>query len=72
MVDVSKNTVAVLLVLVIAISGFSVWSLLNHATDTRPAPQTKTVGSNSADLGLTIQTPKEVGYVVLQIGESNG
>jgi hypothetical protein len=62
MVDVSRNVVAVLLILVVAVSVLGTLSFLNSASEA-PKPQ-----SQSAAVGLAIlKPPRDDGQVVLSI-----
>lgn len=69
MVDVSKNVVAVLLILVVLVSGLGTWTLLSKEVlqPTRPA-------STDSSVTLDIQNqPSDLGNVELTIaGTTNG
>jgi hypothetical protein len=63
MADVSRNVVAVLLVLVIIVSGLGTWSLLS----TRPTGALG-LGSTDATVSLTVtQPPRDQGDIQLTI-----
>jgi len=65
MVDVSRNVVAVLLVLVIVVSGFGTWTALSHK-----APAVA-VASNGGQVSLTVAHPNQ-GSVGLTVEAHNG
>jgi hypothetical protein len=69
MVDVSKNTVAILVVLVIIVSGFGTYTMLSEAASgERPSARQ---GSEGGKVGLAVQQPpKNNGYIKLDIGDS--
>jgi hypothetical protein len=71
MVDVSRNVVAILVVLVIVVSGFGTWSLLNERSQSPAYADLQPSNPVSdAAVSVTIERPARVeGTVSLAIGE---